>query len=303
MTTATALKTSFETVLVATDFGEQADRALAYAKAIVRNAQGELLLAHVSQPVIPTYIPEGGWIDDATDVERDEINLEAAAVALRAEGIRANSACGYGGVADELARQVKNSQADLVVVGTHGRRGLARLFAGSHAESIASSVTVPVMIVGPKCAIRLEPEWKPKQILCNVHLDDDGVEVAAYASRLAQACGASVAVAYDEARRTHERGEVMSAMLRIYEDWNSFKVAVHAHVSLQGGSMPALHGMVLEQKGTGSLVDLAISRDVDLLMVGVRHKLIDWPSLGRGALPRLLAEAPCPVMTIPREKK
>lgn len=300
MTTATALKTTFDTVLAATDFGEQADRALAYAKAITRSAHGQLVLAHVSRPVMPTYIPEGGWMDDASDVERDAINLEAAAIALRAEGFMAKSACGYGGVADELARQVKDSHADLVVAGTHGRRGLARLFAGSHAESIASSVPVPVMIVGPKCAVRHETEWQPKHILCSVNLDDDGVWVAAFACRLARAYDAFVAIAYLEPKLTHAKGEAMTAMLRTYESWDSFKGAVYAQVPFMRGTLPALHGVRLEP-GTQSLVDLAVARESDLVMMGVRHKLMDWPSLGRGALPRLLAEAPCPVMTIPHE--
>jgi nucleotide-binding universal stress UspA family protein len=51
MTTAIAPATRFTEVLIATDFGQEADRALAYAKSIVRASDGELLLVHVAEPV------------------------------------------------------------------------------------------------------------------------------------------------------------------------------------------------------------------------------------------------------------
>jgi hypothetical protein len=51
-------------VLIATDFGQESDRALAYAKNVVRASDGELLLVHVAEPEPHIGIPEGGRVGD-----------------------------------------------------------------------------------------------------------------------------------------------------------------------------------------------------------------------------------------------
>jgi nucleotide-binding universal stress UspA family protein len=55
-----------------------------------------------------------------------------------------------GSAADSIAQQAKEWQADLIVMGTHGRRGLRRLALGSDAEQVLRAATVPVLLVrGP----------------------------------------------------------------------------------------------------------------------------------------------------------
>jgi nucleotide-binding universal stress UspA family protein len=55
-----------------------------------------------------------------------------------------------GSAADEIVRQAKKSRADLIVMGTHGRRGLKRLAMGSDAEHVVRNAPVPVMLVRSK---------------------------------------------------------------------------------------------------------------------------------------------------------
>ena len=52
-----------------------------------------------------------------------------------------------GALCDHVARQVEEWKADLVVLGTHGRRGVRRLFIGSDAEQVLRTSTVPVLLV------------------------------------------------------------------------------------------------------------------------------------------------------------
>jgi nucleotide-binding universal stress UspA family protein len=49
--------------------------------------------------------------------------------------------------ADLIVRQARKSRADLIVIGTHGRRGLRRLIMGSDAEQVVRTAPVPVMLV------------------------------------------------------------------------------------------------------------------------------------------------------------
>jgi nucleotide-binding universal stress UspA family protein len=55
-----------------------------------------------------------------------------------------------GPVAEPILRQAKKSRVDLIVMGTHGRRGLKRLLMGSDAEQIVRNASVPVMLVRGK---------------------------------------------------------------------------------------------------------------------------------------------------------
>ena len=52
-----------------------------------------------------------------------------------------------GRVADTILREIKNTGCDLVVIGTHGRRGLRRALLGSDAESVLRESPVPVLLV------------------------------------------------------------------------------------------------------------------------------------------------------------
>jgi nucleotide-binding universal stress UspA family protein len=51
------------------------------------------------------------------------------------------------GVAQTILRQVRKIKPDLIVLGTHGRRGLARVVVGSDAETVLREATVPVLLV------------------------------------------------------------------------------------------------------------------------------------------------------------
>jgi nucleotide-binding universal stress UspA family protein len=61
-----------------------------------------------------------------------------------------------------------------------------------------------------------------------------------------------------------------------------------------------LHADFLEEPEADNLVRMAIARQVDLLILGIRHKFIEWPTFRVGGImPRLLAEAPCPLLAVP----
>jgi nucleotide-binding universal stress UspA family protein len=290
MTTAVAPATTFTEVLIATDFGQEADRALAYAKSVVRGSDGELLLVHVAEPVPHIAIPEGGWVDDPLRAQREIDQTEAAGVALRAEGLHAVALCRFGSVAEEVAEAARNHRANLVVVGTHGRHGLPRVFFGSHAERIADALQIPILIVGPKAPLAASPQWKPKNILCTTSLDRNGAHLVAYAYKLSHEHDAHLEIAYRDVAEEQ----------RDYDDWLEFRKAVKDLLPFEHGAKPHIHAVFLEEPESESLVQTAVARGVDLLILGIRHKFLEWPTLRVGGImPRLLAEAPCQLLVVP----
>jgi nucleotide-binding universal stress UspA family protein len=93
MSVATVPPTTFSEVLLASDFSEESDRALTYAKSIIRGSGGELLLVHVAQLAPVLALPEGVWVDDSARIRAEEQETEEAAAALRTEGLRVKALC------------------------------------------------------------------------------------------------------------------------------------------------------------------------------------------------------------------
>ena len=290
MTTAVAPATTFSEVVIATDFGQEADRALAYAKSIVRASQGQLLLVHVAEPVPHITIPEAALFEDPLRAQRESEQTDAAGDALRAEGLRATALCPFGGVAEEVAEAARNRKANLVVVGTHGRHGLARLFFGSQAESIAHALQIPVLVVGPKAPFPPPPHWRPQNILCVTCPDKKGAHLVAYAYKLAKEHDAQLQIAYRDTSEEHKE----------YGDWPEFRNAIKELLPFEIAAKPNFHVLFLEDSESNSVVQTALSRQVDLVILGIRHQFVDWSLLRTGGnIPRLLTEAPCPLLAVP----
>lgn len=149
---------NWQTLLVPHDYSPCADRALGVASELARHHQARIVLAHV------TYLPPGltadSLIADRATGEmvrldhhaRDEATreLEKRAEMLREAGITVDINIGIGDVAEQILQLAHDEGADLIVIGTHGRTGLAHLLVGSVAEKIVRSARVPVLSVREK---------------------------------------------------------------------------------------------------------------------------------------------------------
>jgi len=137
-------------VLIATDFSEASDKALRHALAIARHYGAKLYLVHVVSSLGFTLVgPEA--VNLATQiVSRDASELENRLVQSGAlAGLRHEVIVTQGNVWDQLGKIIGDEQVDLVVIGTHARRGLGKLLLGSVAEHIFRHAGCLVLTVGP----------------------------------------------------------------------------------------------------------------------------------------------------------
>jgi nucleotide-binding universal stress UspA family protein len=291
MTTTAAPAIKFSEILIATDFSDASDNALAYAKGMARNFDSELLLVHVTAPVAHVAIPEGGWVDD--DSARIQSELEAtqgAGAALRSEGFKAIQLCAFGGVANEITQAAAEHHADLIVTGTHCRKGLNRLLFGSDAESILRATNLPVLIVGPKAKAAPVGKWSLRFVLCAVNLDEHGADVALYSRQFAEEQGLrtqTVCLPFYDARQDAEGYETFKKRLR---------------ETLPADEADKLSPAMLPEPPRETLTEIAIARNADLVIFDQRSGLLGWPHLRSGLLADLLTTAPCPVLAIPCTK-
>lgn len=143
----------YQRILVAVDGSETASRALIEAVHLAEALEAQLRLIFVVDikslywsdelPVDREMIEEG-WSNEGRNIlARAEAVVHAAGVGVDA-ALRETDG---GGIGDAIAAEAASWPADLIVLGTHGRRGIRHLLLGSVAESVARAAPVPVLLV------------------------------------------------------------------------------------------------------------------------------------------------------------
>jgi nucleotide-binding universal stress UspA family protein len=151
-------------VLAAVDDSAMADPTGAAAARYATAARGaELHFVYVVPwaPESPTLAERAAALDASGLIERGRQQLEA--VAQRA-GYASRITChvALGDPAREVLQMAARIDADVIITGTHGRRGLARAVLGSVAERVVRGASCPVLVVRPKDYHRtLAPEIDP----------------------------------------------------------------------------------------------------------------------------------------------
>jgi nucleotide-binding universal stress UspA family protein len=131
-------------ILVATDFSLCSLNALGHAEDLARKLDAELIVLHV-EPV-PTAGSDLGDVAHAA-VERE---LARTAAGLRDYHPGVRTIVRAGAPDEEIVDAAATERASLVVMGTHGRTGLARALLGSVAESVVRRAPCPVLTIGPQ---------------------------------------------------------------------------------------------------------------------------------------------------------
>ncbi len=146
----------FKRILVAVDGSHTAELALQEAIKLAKELQAQLRVVHVVDEV-SLSLPEGGDLEGIreTFLKSGRKVLEKADAEMRNAGMTADTKMleietfGHR-AADLIATEAEAWPADLIVIGTHGRRGVNRLLLGSVAEGVARVATRPVLMIRGK---------------------------------------------------------------------------------------------------------------------------------------------------------
>jgi nucleotide-binding universal stress UspA family protein len=147
---------SYKRILVPVDGSPVSAKGMKEAVKIARAARARLRLLHVVEEYAAFSSPEvGANVGPILDALRDSGKRTLAKVerAARALGVRPETSLvenAGGRVADSIVEQAKRWRADLIVMGTHGRRGMNRLLVGSDAELVIRNSPIPVLLVPGK---------------------------------------------------------------------------------------------------------------------------------------------------------
>jgi nucleotide-binding universal stress UspA family protein len=157
--------TTIEHILVPTDFEEPAEAALTLALALAAKFDAKLTILHVGWEPASTYAAYAeslSWpMEDLEASARKE--LDAVVAAARKQLARVDSALVTGEPWQIILDTARVRTCDLIVMGTHGRRGLSRVFLGSVAERVVRFSPVPVLTLSSKAEREAREKAPPRR--------------------------------------------------------------------------------------------------------------------------------------------
>jgi len=146
-------------ICCAVDFGDPSRVAMEQAADLARRFEAELTLVHVLVPPPPAasdVLVSSRGVASVEAQEHEEKLAEWRGDAERRAGRPVRSRVLWGDPAAEIVRHAREERCDLLVVGTHGRTGIARVVLGSVAERAARESPCPVLVVHDHGALEKE---------------------------------------------------------------------------------------------------------------------------------------------------
>lgn len=145
----------FQHILVPTDGSRFSNKAVATAARLAYALRAKLLVLHVRSPIESPHHVEGGALATLggekvlQEIEDEERKLlDAALKTAAADGTAAQTAfiAGYS-TYDAIIRIAREQHCDLIVMASHGRRGISELLIGSETQKVLTHTTIPVLVV------------------------------------------------------------------------------------------------------------------------------------------------------------
>jgi nucleotide-binding universal stress UspA family protein len=183
----TPTRISLNNILLATDFSNLSTAALPFAIALANWYGAKVFVAHVVPP--EPYL--GVAMEPApiqTDLLWNSAQREMDALLSREEfaHVPHNEILRRGEIWTTISGILHRNAIDLIVIGTHGRQGLKKMFMGSVAEKIFRQADCPVLTVGPEVATTDAASWEPARILFPTDFTATSLHALPYALSLAE---------------------------------------------------------------------------------------------------------------------
>lgn len=291
MITSAPAKIGFDRILVPVDFTDVSRRAVDYAKAIARRHESSLVLTHIAAEVSANTQPEVVWFEELSVIKPAEEQLAAWGREVEDAGLRVVTEMRSGAIQEEVLNLADQDHADLIVLGTHGREGIQRLFFGSDAEGLYRHAKCPILVVGPAAQQIEDVAWRPQTMIFSCNLDPASAPQAAYAFQLAQEHNATLTIFHvDDSQGRVDKRELLQA----------FEQALKPLLPPNQKPVYIWRTLMLGFGLGATIANLARERHADLILMGARASTLAKTHLPNGIAPQVMAKAPCPVMVLHR---
>jgi nucleotide-binding universal stress UspA family protein len=184
-------------ILCPVDFSSQSGAALRVAGGLARIFGAELTVAHARQIEVPLYFTKAqvGMLKAQMrrSAKASRAYLEDFAVQYVPAGLAYSSLVLDGDPVAGILKTVQETRPGLLVMGTHGRTGLARIRMGSVADSVLRQASLPVLSVGPHVPASVT-RGSVRRVICPVNYSNLARQALNHAAAIAEKAGAELLV-------------------------------------------------------------------------------------------------------------
>jgi nucleotide-binding universal stress UspA family protein len=281
-------------ILFATDFSPAAEAALPYAIGLAKQCGAKVHGLHVRFPATyPIVGPEA--MPQVIEAAEEQAKFEAQQMHEMLEIVPHDVTITEGDLWPTLKEMVDQQKVDLIVMGTHGRKGVRRALLGSAAEEIFRKASCPVLTVGPHVSPNTERRLAMKQILFATDFSPESLAALPFAVSLAQEHQSNLTLLNVTGKP--EVGELVHAGQYAESTLRRLQTLMPAGAELW--CEPKCR--VEQGPEAEKIMEVAIALGADLIVLGVRS-----PQGGVGATTHLLrsiahqvvVNAQCPVLTV-----
>lgn len=285
-----------KSILFLTDFSEPSAAALPYAITVARKYGATVHAVHVLTPE-PYVYTTPGLASLAAEAKEESAQNEMQMVESALAGVsREVSILRDVAVWPAFERAMRECNADLIVLGTHGRTGEEKTLLGSVAEEMFRRSRVPVLTIGPQVSRQVHNAGRFHCVLLATDFSPESAVAAPYAISLAQESKARLVLLHV----IHKRGLVEKAASPELSVANAM-YQLHELLPPDAESWCRPEAVVAYGEPAERILHAARDRDADLIVLGVRDAaghLAAATHLERTTAHKVVARAKCPVLTV-----
>lgn len=289
-------------ILCPIDFSDFSVKAYDYACSLARRYEARLFLEHVISPVGATYpyyiLPDAAVATIYFDLSADaEKRLQEMVKKRASNGCQAEFVVHKGFVPEAILAYAEGQPMDLIVMGTHGRRGWDRLVMGSVTERVLRKARCPVLAVRKPAHDFIDPKQAHdvihlRKVLFCTDFSENSSAALEYALSLAQEYRAELTVLHvleefpgkDLPAKTEEiEHKLREPIPPDALDWCTLKARVRAGKPYQ------------------EIIQLALEDQTDLIVLGVRGRSAADLAIFGSTTHRVIQLGPCPVLAVHME--
>lgn len=280
-------------ILFATDFSPAAEAALPYAVGLARQYGGKVHALHVRFPATyPIVGPES--VPVVIEAAQEQAKFEAQQMHEMLAAVPHEVTVAEGDLWPILNDIVEKQNTDLIVMGTHGRKGFSRALLGSAAEEVFRKAACPVLTVGPHVSHDTGRRLGMKEILFATDFSAESLAALPLAISLAQEHESNLTLLHvidkpETGELVHPREYTESTVRRLQN-----------LVPSEAGLWCEPKCRVEQGDEAAKIMEVAIALGADLIVLGVRTST-GMPGaathVGRSVAHEVVANAQCPVLT------
>jgi nucleotide-binding universal stress UspA family protein len=283
----------FGSILCPVDFFPASEHAFDYAIALAQNYDADVHVLHVVSAVTPTsYEFQLNTAEVLTQLRKHaEEKMKSLVARAEEAGVSAHPETRIGDIDETIVHAVGEHKPDIVIMGTHGRRGFERWFLGSVTERLLRKSPVPVLTTSDAGSrARVPPDVR--RVLVTTDFSEGTNRAMDYAFAIAQEAPAEVTLLH-VMQQPPESREPLEGVRKILEDH------LDSMVPPEVRNWCTVSARVEIGTPYQRVLAVAEETEVDLIVMNI-HGIGLWERAVMGATAeRVLRAAECPVLAIP----